>query len=165
MRVKEVAALTGVEPSTVRYYARRDLLKPERHPSNGYRVFSATDVARLRIISNCRRIGLTLEDVRELLVSAEQSGGAPEAVLRNRLTQRARELDARIAQLHGLHDRMRQAAERWTEESAAPSTVETLEGLSAALARIAAEPNGRAREPLGREHAIKAAEGSRRIRR
>ena len=50
MKVNELAKRAGVTAETVRHYAREQLLDPQRHPDNGYQLFSDTDLERLRFI-------------------------------------------------------------------------------------------------------------------
>jgi len=67
MRISEVADQLGVAPSTVRYYERIGLVpSPPRTPS-GYRTYDDEAAARLLFITRAKRIGLTLEQIAEVL--------------------------------------------------------------------------------------------------
>jgi len=47
LRVGEAADFLGVSPSTLRYWDRRGVVKPSRHPVNGYRLYLRRDLERL----------------------------------------------------------------------------------------------------------------------
>ena len=67
MRISEVADQLGVAPSTVRYYERIGLVpSPPRTPS-GYRSYDDEAAARLLFVTRAKRIGLTLEQIAEVL--------------------------------------------------------------------------------------------------
>lgn len=70
MRIAEVAARTGVPASTLRYYEDLGLLKPARG-ANGYRLFDAEELERVRFIAAARRLGLPLEGIATLLTTWE----------------------------------------------------------------------------------------------
>jgi DNA-binding transcriptional MerR regulator len=67
MRISDLAERAGVMPSTVRYYERIGLLpSPPRTPS-GYRDYDDEAAARLVFVARAKRIGLTLEQIAEVL--------------------------------------------------------------------------------------------------
>jgi DNA-binding transcriptional MerR regulator len=65
-RISELAHLTGFTPSTLRYYEQVGLLRPLRSPA-GYRIYGDAAVARLRFIARAKRLGLPLDDIRDLV--------------------------------------------------------------------------------------------------
>lgn len=67
IRIGELAKITGCQVVTIRFYEKEGLLnKPERSGAN-YRLYSDSDVERLRFIKHCRRHDMTLSEIRELL--------------------------------------------------------------------------------------------------
>jgi DNA-binding transcriptional MerR regulator len=67
VRISELAEQAGVPTSTVRYYERTGLLPiPARTPS-GYRDYDDASAARLLFITRARRMGLTCEQIAEVL--------------------------------------------------------------------------------------------------
>jgi DNA-binding transcriptional MerR regulator len=77
MRVGEVAARTGVSVRSIRHYERAGLLRPER-AANGYRVFAADAVERVRAIHDLLQSGFNLQDVSALSACLLASGGDPD---------------------------------------------------------------------------------------
>ena len=65
-RVHQFALLAGVTVKALRYYDRLGLLKPMRSGA-GYRLYQASDLARLQQIVALKSVGLSLKDVRTLL--------------------------------------------------------------------------------------------------
>ena len=73
------AEASGVSIKAIRYYEEIGLIPkvPRRGNvphGNGHRVFSVSDVGRLRFIHHARLLGLSLAEVRELLAVAEEQG-------------------------------------------------------------------------------------------
>ncbi len=67
LKISEVAERAGVATSTVRYYERIGLVpSPARTPA-GYRAYDDAAEARLLFISRAKRLGLSLEQIAELL--------------------------------------------------------------------------------------------------
>lgn len=65
-RISQLAARTGVPPSTLRFYETAGLLPAERTAS-GYRVYGEGAVERLAFIGTAKRLGLSLDAIAELL--------------------------------------------------------------------------------------------------
>lgn len=67
MNIGGLARRTGFSTKAIRYYERIRLLPlPERSPS-GYRVYAADDAARLGFIAKAKRLGLSLDEIRDIL--------------------------------------------------------------------------------------------------
>lgn len=67
MRIGEIAAATGVDVETVRYYEKAGLLLPPKRSPNGYRVYGPAHVERLAFIRHCRSLDVTIADIQRLL--------------------------------------------------------------------------------------------------
>jgi DNA-binding transcriptional MerR regulator len=67
MRISEVAEQLGVAPSTVRYYERIGLVPSPPRTASGYRTYDDEAAARLLFVTRAKRIGLTLEQIAEVL--------------------------------------------------------------------------------------------------
>ena len=66
--IGDVAARTGLSVSAIRFYEGRGLVHPERS-SGGQRVFLRSDIRRLSFILIAQQIGLTIEEISQLLSS------------------------------------------------------------------------------------------------
>lgn len=67
MKISELAKAAGTQAETVRYYERLGLLPAPDRTSSNYRSYEETHLERLVFIRNCRKVGMTLDDVRRLL--------------------------------------------------------------------------------------------------
>jgi DNA-binding transcriptional MerR regulator len=73
LRIGDVARLVGTTPRTIRYYEEMGLL-PEAggRPSGGHRLYTDEEVARLQEVMRLKELlGLTLEELKELLAVEE----------------------------------------------------------------------------------------------
>lgn len=67
LRIGELAAELDLNPKTIRYYEEIGVLpEPQRTPA-GYRLYDAADRERLAFILKARSIGLTLDEISEIL--------------------------------------------------------------------------------------------------
>lgn len=66
MYIHEAAELSGTTKKAIEYYCMKGLLRP-RVSENGYRIFSEEDVACLKKISMLRGLGVSVDDIQELL--------------------------------------------------------------------------------------------------
>jgi DNA-binding transcriptional MerR regulator len=72
MKVSEVAKHLGVTSETVRFYSRIGGVQPRREKVNGYRNYGDNDVKRLRFVLSARQLGLSVEDIQEILGHADK---------------------------------------------------------------------------------------------
>lgn len=103
MDIAEVAKVSGLPASTLRYYEEKGLIKS--YGRNGLRrLFSANVVERLALISLGRNAGFSLEEIYEMFT--------PDGPVINRelLLAKADELDNKIAELTAMRDGLNHAA-------------------------------------------------------
>jgi len=100
MRISQLADQVGVPTSTVRYYERIGLLTGPTRTASGYRDYDDSAAARLLFVSRARSLGLSCDQIAELL---PVWGGADCAAAQDRvvhLIQRKKaEIAERIAEL------------------------------------------------------------------
>lgn len=109
MRIGELAAAVGVSPRTVRHYHHVGLLpEPARTPA-GYRDYGLRDLIRLSHARRLVELGLTLDEVRDVLADDEgrelteiiETMDAELALQQQRLDAQRRRLAALRARVHG----------------------------------------------------------------
>ena len=66
-RIGEIAERTGVSVETLRYYEKRRLLNAPARTQGGYRVYSDAVVHQVKFIKQAQSLGLTLEDIQQLV--------------------------------------------------------------------------------------------------
>jgi DNA-binding transcriptional MerR regulator len=100
VRISELADQVGVPASTVRYYERIGLVASPARTAAGYRDYDDGDAARLLFVTRARRMGLSCDDIAEVLPiwDGTNCGAAHERVTRLVQTKRA-EVGERIEEL------------------------------------------------------------------
>jgi len=114
LTVSELASHSGTTVHAVRYYTRMGILKPERHPGNGYRLYKQSEVGRLRFVQQAKHLGYTLKEIGEILHDAEQ-GNSPCPQVREILSRRIEENREQLDLLMALQARMENALQSWSE--------------------------------------------------
>ena len=66
MRIQEVEKAVGITKKNIRFYESQGLLHPDRELENGYRSYSTQDVAVLQRIKLLRKLGIPIEEIRQL---------------------------------------------------------------------------------------------------
>lgn len=113
LKVGEVARQAGVNPQTIHYYERRELLpKPPRTGAN-YRTYPEDAVLRVRFIKRAQDLGFTLTEIKELL-SLRAAPRTRCAEVRKRAEARVRGIDTKVRTLQA----MRKALTRLISECA-----------------------------------------------
>lgn len=72
VHIGELAARLGLNPKTIRYYERIGLLLEPERTDSGYRLYGADAAERLRFILKAKTIGLSLEEIGQILSLRDQ---------------------------------------------------------------------------------------------
>jgi DNA-binding transcriptional MerR regulator len=106
MTVKQVARRVGLATPTVRYYDRIGLVCAEERSPAGYRLYSRADEGRLQFIRRAKLLGLSLDEIRELMAVAEGGCDATMPELERMMDRKVAEIDAKIEELQALRARL-----------------------------------------------------------
>ncbi|MDA8369956.1 MAG: heavy metal-responsive transcriptional regulator [Nocardiopsaceae bacterium] len=113
MRIGELAAASGLTTKTIRFYEQTDLLPAPPRTPGGYRDYPEQATARLSFIRDAQGAGLTLAEIRSILVLRD-GGQAPCAHVTTLIAQHLADIERRLAELtktrQALHDLARRAA-------------------------------------------------------
>lgn len=73
----DMARITNTTLRTVRFYEEAGILRPARRSEGGHRLFVREELERLRLVSDMREAGMSLDDIRSLLdlKSTASTGG------------------------------------------------------------------------------------------
>jgi len=114
LTVTELAKKSGATVNAVRYYTRMGLLRPERDPGNGYRLYPYSEVKWLQFVRQAKQLGYTLSEIREIMHDADK-GHSPcprvREILQRRIKENRRQLESSMA----LQLRMEKALQKWSE--------------------------------------------------
>ncbi|MED5608713.1 MerR family transcriptional regulator [Pseudomonas sp. JH-2] len=67
MRIGELAKLSGLAPSRIRFYEASGLINSVERKANGYRDYAPETLVILEIITGAQSAGFSLEEIRPLL--------------------------------------------------------------------------------------------------
>jgi DNA-binding transcriptional MerR regulator len=99
LRSGQVAAAAGVNVQTLRYYERRGLLAPPPRNAAGHREYPAHTVTLLSMIKTAKRLGLSLNEIVDVITSDPGPDSIPPIAKR-----KVAEIDAQIAQLTAIRE-------------------------------------------------------------
>ena len=74
MKINEVEALVGITKKNIRFYEEQGLLSPRRNAENGYRDYGESEVQRLQQIKLLRKLGVPIEEIRQMFSGAHTLG-------------------------------------------------------------------------------------------
>ncbi|KRN93391.1 MerR family transcriptional regulator [Pediococcus stilesii] len=89
----DLARKVGVSIRTVQYYDRKKLVIPFKISEGGRRIYSDTELKRLKFVLLLKSLGLSLSTIRDLLDSSEFNN-----VLKDLLKQKRTQLDQEISE-------------------------------------------------------------------
>ncbi|MFG1922237.1 MerR family transcriptional regulator [Cryptosporangium sp. NPDC048952] len=131
MRIGELAGVAGVTTRAVRHYHRIGLLPEPARQSNGYREYSLRDAVELCRVRRLTELGLSLDEVRDVL--ADDSG--------RDLAEILVELDADLARQEDLlrtrRARLGRLLRQVTDDGALPAHAPVSDDLAVLFGRMA----------------------------
>ena len=105
MRIGELAERLGVTTKSIRFYESTGLMpEPARTPS-GYRDYGEADVERLTFIKTAQRLGLTLDEISEIIAFRDR-GQQPCGYVTDLLHRQVADLDRRIGEMQQLREEL-----------------------------------------------------------
>ena len=113
MSIGDLSRLTGVKPTTIRWYEAEGWLPPPARTEGGHRSYGEAHLRRLGFIRHSRELGFSMADIRALLDLADRPRddcSAAQAIA----TAQIVEIDARLRRLQALRselERMTQGCE------------------------------------------------------
>ncbi|MFG2195738.1 MerR family transcriptional regulator [Streptomyces sp. NPDC048639] len=112
LRISQLAEITGVPATTLRFYETAGLLPAGRTPT-GYRVYGEAAVERLSLIGAAKQLGLPLSEIGELLKVRDAGACADvKAHLLPRLAARLEEAERQRGEVVSFIDELRSARAR-----------------------------------------------------
>lgn len=113
LKIGEVASASGLPVKTVRYYEEIGLLTPTVARSQaGYRLFTPLVLNRLSFIKRAQALGLSLNEVRQILQVHDQ-GHLPCGEVKQHLELKVEEINRQIAALTTLKAELQGILSGW----------------------------------------------------
>jgi len=123
--IGEVSRRAGMATSAVRFYERAGLIHVPERTASGYREYDPSVIERLAFISVGQSLGLTLRELREVLVIRDR-GESPCRHVGDLINQRLAEVDKRLDDLSQLRIELAVLAETaagFDEDDCSPGSV------------------------------------------
>ena len=116
MKINEVEALVGITKKNIRFYEEQGLLSPRRNSQNGYRDYGEAEVDALRRIKLLRKLGVPLEEIRQMQSGVHTVGDGMRRHLVSLERERQNLADAArlCAELTDSHERLAQMEQEGT---------------------------------------------------
>jgi MerR family transcriptional regulator, Zn(II)-responsive regulator of zntA len=118
-QVGEVARRLDINPQTLYFYERIGLIPSPQRTEAGYRLFSQQDLERLAFIVRAKSLGLTLDQIKDILALKDERLLTCRAV-HDRLSQKVQEIENTIRQLQLLHDELMPLVKQCAAQLQAP---------------------------------------------
>lgn len=101
MKIGELARLTDVSTSSIRFYEKHGLLPPPTRLENGYREYPETIVSRMKTISMSKALGFSLSEIRKFLPDDPKEILQRQDVISN-LESKLVDIDQRVEDLQSM---------------------------------------------------------------
>lgn len=100
-QVGEVSRRLGLNPQTLYFYERIGLMPSPKRTTGGYRLYDRADLERLSFITQAKALGVSLDDIKELLMLQDRQQLSCQEVYA-RLVKKVEQIDEMIAKLQTL---------------------------------------------------------------
>ncbi|HZW81878.1 MAG TPA: MerR family transcriptional regulator [Candidatus Deferrimicrobium sp.] len=94
--MQKLGQMAGVSTRTLRYYDELGILKPARINSSGYRIYGQAEVDRLQQILFYRELGVSLENIKDIVTAPAFDGAQALRDHREKLLEKREQLDLLI---------------------------------------------------------------------
>ena len=111
-RMIEMADAAEVSVETVRYYTRQGLLIPTRDKQNNYRLFSRSELVKLKFIKRAKTLGYTIAEIKKI-IHASINKNSPCLIVREIIENRVNKNKNHINEVIALQKRMESAMQHW----------------------------------------------------
>lgn len=120
-QVGEVSRRLGLNPQTLYFYERIGLIPSPKRTAAGYRLYEQPDLERLAFITQAKALGLSLDDIKDLLMLQDGQQLSCQDVY-DRLLKKVQHIDEAIRKLQTLKTRLTPLLEQCQRGLAQPAT-------------------------------------------
>jgi len=112
MKVSQLAKVLNTTPDTVRYYSRIGLIMPIKNTENGYKSYNQQAQQRLKFILSARQLDFSVEEIKEILLVAD-NGSTACPLVREIVEHRLAETEKKFNDSLILRNVLRSAIDDW----------------------------------------------------
>jgi DNA-binding transcriptional MerR regulator len=111
MQIGEFAKQAGVSVRAIRYYEELGLIRPEKRSRGGFRLYGPENHKRLAVINFLKEMGLSLSEIREILLAKKTAGGDRSAIrfLLDIFGEKLKMVEARMESLAAMRNELANA--------------------------------------------------------
>lgn len=111
MQIGDFAQKAGVSVRAIRYYEELGLIRPESHSNGGFRLYGHENLKRLQVINFLKDLGLSLTEIRQILLAKKPSGGDRQTVefLLKIFAEKLNLVESRLENLNRMKDELARA--------------------------------------------------------
>jgi MerR family copper efflux transcriptional regulator len=117
--IGQVTNLSGIPIRTIRYYESVGLISSLSRTEGGFRQFSTDVLTRLAFIKRAQNLGLSLEEIRDILQVYDQ-GLPPCGDIKEKLEEKLLQIDHQIEQLFTLRSEIGELLSGWKNPNTKP---------------------------------------------
>ncbi len=125
----KLAAQTGCNIETIRYYENIGLIPPAARSASGYRHYGDEHLSRLQFIQHARALGFSSSHIGELLQLSEPGGSRTRADVKALTEAHIEDIAGRIRDLQKIKRRLQQISSFCDGSGASSDTCPILESL------------------------------------
>jgi DNA-binding transcriptional MerR regulator len=106
VKIGELSKSSGLSIKTIRYYEDLDLIQAVKRTKGGFRLFEEkTTLMRLQFIKQAQRLGMSLEEIRQIL-EVRDRGELPCQDVKQKLEDKVAEINDQIQALEHLKNQI-----------------------------------------------------------
>jgi DNA-binding transcriptional MerR regulator len=110
--IGELASQAGISPDTLRHYERKGVIARPKRAANGYRLYPAETLERLRMVRRALDVGFTLDELARLF-RERGKGNAPCREARVLAGAKLTDLEERLSEMIALRRQLQAIVEDW----------------------------------------------------
>ncbi|MGO4372841.1 MerR family transcriptional regulator [Paenibacillus sp. 2TAB19] len=115
-KVGDLAKLTGLTVRTLRFYDQIGLFSPSGQTESGHRLYNERDLSRLHQILSLKELGLSLEEIKSVLVGGQYSPLEIVGLQINQINEQIKQQQKLLEQLRHVSKLMQGKAELTVED-------------------------------------------------
>src|SRR5258708_23334416 len=108
----DLAKQTGVSTDSLRHYERKGVMARPQRSQNGYRLYPAEALDRVRLIRRALAVGITLDELSSILKVRSQ-GGAPCREARALVATKLEDLKHQLQELSDIRNDLQAILKDW----------------------------------------------------
>jgi DNA-binding transcriptional MerR regulator len=112
MSIGDVARACGVSTDTIRWYEKQGVLAPVHRARNGYRVYGAESIERVRVVRRAIAVGFSVAELARIF-RQRAAGRPPCREVRALAARKLEDLDGRIEELTALRAQLAAMVDDW----------------------------------------------------